>query len=175
MTTKAQTVLVALGSNLGNRAANLRAAVDAVGALPGTRIVRVSNGYETEPWGVEEQPIFLNAAAAIETTMTPRELLQALKVIERRLGRAPGGVKWGPRVIDIDIVLWGDVRIDTPELVVPHPEFRRRAFVLAPLAEISADAVDPVTGLSIAELLKRPEVEGTATQGDPFWPKDSRR
>ncbi len=164
-------VLLALGSNLGDRAGNLRAAVDVINTLPGTRVARVSHAYETPPWGVADQPAFLNAAAAIGTTMQPLELLRALKDIECRLGRAPDGVKWGPRVIDIDIVLWGDVQMSGPQLTLPHREFRRRAFVLAPLAEIAAEAVDPATGLTVAELLKRPEVEGAATKGKPFWPR----
>lgn len=172
MAMKMQQILLALGSNLGDRVANLRAAVEAVGALPGTRVVSVSHAYETAPWGVADQPAFLNAAVAVETSMQPLELLRALKNIERQLGRAPGGVKWGPRVIDIDIVLWGDVKLNTPELVLPHPEFRRRAFVLAPLAEIAGEAVDPVTGLTVAELAKRPGVEGTAIKGKPLLPAD---
>lgn len=170
-TNSTRLVHLALGSNLGDRAGHLRAAVEAVGALPGTRVVRVSHAYETAPWGVAEQPAFLNAAAAIATEMQPLELLRALKDIERRLDRAPSGVKWGPRVIDVDIVLWGDLVLNGPELHVPHPEFRRRAFVLAPLAEIAAGVVDPVTGLRVAELLTRPEVEGTAAMSEPFWPQ----
>jgi 2-amino-4-hydroxy-6-hydroxymethyldihydropteridine diphosphokinase len=168
-------ILLALGSNLGDRMANLRAAVDAVGALQRTWIKRVSHAYESAPWGVADQPAFLNAACVVVSEYPPLLFLRELKEIERRLGRAPGGAKWGPRVIDIDIVLWGDVQMSGPELTLPHPEFRRRAFVLAPLAEIAGAAVDPVTGLRVAELAGRPEVEGTAIKGEPLLPTDLHR
>lgn len=171
MSSRVHTVHIALGSNLGDRLANLRAAVRAIGESARTVVLAVSHAYETPPWGVADQPAFLNAAVAIETVMKPLELLYVLKEIERRLGRAPGGPKWGPRVIDIDIVLWGDLQISGGPLTVPHPAFRRRAFVLAPLAEIAADAVDPVTGLTVAELAARPEVEGTAKRTEPIWPQ----
>jgi 2-amino-4-hydroxy-6-hydroxymethyldihydropteridine diphosphokinase len=155
-----QRVLLSLGSNVGERARTIRAAIEAIGELEDTRVCAVSHGYESEPWGVADQPLYLNVAAEIETVLSPLELLNAVKAIERRLGRVPGGLKWGPRVIDIDLVLWGDAEVSSPELTLPHPEFRRRAFVLEPLAEIAGAAVDPVTGLTVAELARRPEVEG---------------
>jgi len=168
---KTHTVHLALGSNLGDREAALRGAVEAVGRLRGMRVVAVSHGYETAPWGVADQPAFLNAAAVVATCLEPLEFLRALKDIEQQLGRAPGGPKWGPRVIDIDIILWGDRVVSEPGLELPHPEFRRRAFVLAPLAEIAGGAVDPVTRLTVAELATRPEVEGTAIRSRSFWPR----
>ena len=170
MTAQSHQVLLALGSNLGDREGALRAAVEAIAGVLGTRVVAVSHAYESEPWGVVDQPAFLNAAVAIETVMRPLDLLHAVKDIERRLGRAPDGVKWGPRVIDIDIVLWGDVAGSWPGLTLPHSEFRRRAFVLAPLAEIAGEARDPVTGMTVVELARRPEVEGTARRSRAFWP-----
>jgi 2-amino-4-hydroxy-6-hydroxymethyldihydropteridine diphosphokinase len=144
-------VHLSLGSNLGDRAEHLRRALEAVEALPDTRLVAQSSIHETAPWGVTDQPSFLNLAAEIGTVLGPLELLNAVKAIELRLGRTPGP-HWGPRVIDIDIVLWQDTEMETDALTLPHPRFRDRAFVLLPLREIAPDAVDPVTGRTVAEL-----------------------
>ncbi len=144
-------VCLSLGSNLGDRAEYLRRALEAVAALPDTRLVAQSSIHETAPWGVTEQPSFLNLAAEIETALGPLELLNAVKALELRLGRTPGP-QWGPRVVDIDLVLWQDVVMETDALTLPHPRFRERAFVLLPLREIAPDAVDPVTGRTVAEL-----------------------
>jgi len=156
-------VFLSLGSNVGDRARNLRAALEALDGSEGIRLRRVSGCYETEPIGVKDQPAFLNVAAEIETVLQPLELLNAVKDVERGLGRIPS-VRWGPRLIDIDIVLWGSRVIDTDRLSVPHPRFRSRAFVLAPLAEIAPDAVDPVTGLTVAELAASPDATGRVEQ-----------
>ena len=150
---------MSLGSNLGNRAAHLRAGLGALDRLEGVAVTAVSGCYETEPVGKSDQPEFLNLAAEIETDLEPLELLNAVKGIERELGRVPGE-RWGPRAIDIDLVLWEDRVIEAETLVVPHREFRNRAFVLAPLSEIAPEAVDPVTGLRVAELAVRPEARG---------------
>ncbi len=152
-------VHVSLGSNLGDRESNLRRALKALEADAGVAIIAVSHYYETKPVGMAEQPDFLNLAAEIETELAPLELLNAVKEIEARLGRAPSE-HWGPRVIDIDIILWGQQMVTTEPLTVPHKEFRKRAFVLAPLAEIAPNAVDPVTGKTVAELLGSPEAQG---------------
>jgi 2-amino-4-hydroxy-6-hydroxymethyldihydropteridine diphosphokinase len=122
-----------------------------VALLPGTQLVATSSIHETAPWGVTEQPSFLNMAAEIETALGPLELLNAVKALELCLGRAPGP-HWGPRVIDIDLVLWQDTVMETDALTLPHPRFRERAFVLLPLREIAPDAVDPVTGRTVAAL-----------------------
>jgi len=149
------TIYLALGSNLGDRGATIAAALDAVGKLPGTRVLKVSRLVETEPvGGPPGQGPFLNGAAAIETDLTPEDLLAALKRIERDLGRTEGP-RWSPRPIDLDILLCGDLVLDTPGLTIPHPRLRDRRFVLEPLAEIAADVRDPVTGKSVKELLER--------------------
>lgn len=159
MNRQASRMLLSLGSNQGDREAHLRVALDAVSGLEGTDLRAVSHCYETEAWGKPDQPAFLNLGAEIETAMTPLELLNALKGIERALGRESAD-RWGPRIIDIDIILCEGLVLDTPELSVPHREFRNRAFVLYPLAEIAGEVKDPVSGSTISELAKRPEAAG---------------
>lgn len=145
-------VHLGLGSNLGDREANLRNALDALAEHPRIAVRRESSVYETEPLGPAGQGRYLNMAAEIETDLEPLELLKVAKTIETGLGREPAE-RWGPRLIDIDIVLWGGLRLDTSALAVPHPEFRNRRFVLEPLAEIAPHAVDPVTGKTVARLM----------------------
>lgn len=145
-------VAIALGSNLGDREARLREAL----ALLASSIwdLRSSAFHDTDPVGVAPQPQFLNAAVVGQTTLTARELLSMLLELERQLGRErpfPGA----PRTIDLDLILYGDAVIDEPGLTVPHPRFRERRFVLAPLAEIAGEWADPVTGLTVRELLRR--------------------
>lgn len=121
-------------------------------ALEGiTRLTSVSSIYETDPVGPVEQPAFLNLAAAGETDLTPGHLLAGLKAIEQDVGRTPT-IRWGPRVVDIDILLYGDRLVETADLSIPHREMTRRAFVLVPLAEIAPELIHPVTGTSIADL-----------------------
>lgn len=158
-------VYLSLGGNLGDRAGYLTAAIDALNALSGVRVVRVSGMYETAPVGPIDQPSFLNLAAEIETVLEPLELLNAVKEIERLLGRRPRQ-RWGPREIDIDIILWEDRVVETAELIVPHREFRQRAFVLRPLEELAPEAVDPVTGLTVQALAERPEAQGALVRID---------
>lgn len=153
-------VYLSLGSNEGCRRANLTAAIQALDAQDKVRVTARSRWYETEPVGKTDQPLFLNMAVEIETDLEPLELLHAIKAIEREGGRRPSD-RWGPRPIDIDIVLWGDHVMDCEELTLPHKEFRRRAFVLVPLAEIAPETVDPVSGLTVAELAAQPEAQGT--------------
>lgn len=143
------TVYLALGSNLGDRLANLRAAL---GALEGAavHVSATSSVWETDPIP-PGQPPYLNAVVRAETALSPRDLLQTAKRIERELGRRPGP-RWGPRVVDIDILFYGEERITTAELEVPHPRIAERAFVLAPLAEVSSGPL-PVLGRSAVELL----------------------
>jgi 2-amino-4-hydroxy-6-hydroxymethyldihydropteridine diphosphokinase len=124
------TAYVGLGSNLGDRERLIREAAELIGA------VRLSTVIETEPWGYGNQPMFLNAVAEIETRLTARQLLDHLLDVERRLGRERVGAQWGPRTIDLDLLLYGDESIDEPGLVVPHPRLTDRDFVLRPLAEL---------------------------------------
>lgn len=154
-------IYLGLGSNSGDRQGSLQAAIRALNALEGVSVIACSPTYETAPVGVLDQPPFLNLAAEIETVITPLELLNAAKIIEGQLGRK-AGPRWGPREIDIDLILWGDTVVDTSTLTIPHAEFRKRAFVLQPLSDIAPDARDPLTGMTVAELAAQPGVEGTA-------------
>jgi 2-amino-4-hydroxy-6-hydroxymethyldihydropteridine diphosphokinase len=121
---------VGLGSNLGDREALIRRAAEAIGA------VRLSTIRETEPWGLEDQPSYLNAVAELETALSARQLLDRLLDVERELGRERVGPPWGPRTIDLDLLLYGDQVIDEPGLRVPHPYLLERRFALEPLAEL---------------------------------------
>lgn len=147
------TVAIALGSSLGDRAAHLAFAQERVAQLlPECRASRIS---ETQPVGVVgEQTLFLNAAIVGVTMLSARDLLTALHAIERERGRERT-IRNAPRTLDLDLILYGDAIIDEPDLVVPHPRFRERAFVLDPLAEVAPGLVDPVTGLSVEALCQR--------------------
>lgn len=129
-------VFVGLGANLGDREATIGRAVELLGRTPGVEVVAVSTLRETEPVDYLDQPRFLNGAVALETSLAPRELLDALLAVERVLGRERTGPRFGPRTIDLDLLLYGDERIDEPGLRVPHPRLHERAFALEPLAEL---------------------------------------
>lgn len=146
-------VYLSLGSNVGDRETTIKCALAAINDLPGVRLLRQSHLYETEPWGLTEQPKFYNIIAEIETVLKPLELLQQLKFVEQYLGRVPSP-RWSPRPIDIDLVLWEGLALQSPELTVPHKHFRERAFVLIPLAELAPDWVDPESGITIAALAR---------------------
>jgi len=148
-----KTVYLSLGSNIGDREQNLRSAM---GELPhaGVALRKVSSFYETEPVDLREQPWFLNCVVEAETHFDPFMLLRALREIETKIGSKKLVAK-GPRLIDMDILLYGSETIDTPELQVPHPRMHLRRFVLVPLAEIAPDVIYPATNLSIRQLLER--------------------
>lgn len=124
-----------LGSNLGDTSENLREASGRIAALPATSLISASSLFETAPWGYVDQPWFLNAVIEIETLLGPRELLRCVKGVEQSMGRIVGE-RWGPRLIDIDILVYDELTINEPDLVIPHPRICERLFVLAPLAEI---------------------------------------
>jgi len=132
---------VGLGANLGDRERTLRAAVDALAAEDGVEVVSVSVLRETEPVGVGQQPLYLNGAAELETTLTARRLLDRLLAVEQRFGRIRVPGEQGPRTLDLDLLLFGDEVIDEPGLTVPHPRLHERRFVLEPLAELAPGLV----------------------------------
>jgi 2-amino-4-hydroxy-6-hydroxymethyldihydropteridine diphosphokinase len=146
------TAYIGLGSNVGDRAAQLRQALEALAKLPGTTLVRESGVYEGKPWGNPDQSDFLNMAAEIRTTLAPHTLLRHLKKIERDMGREDGGEHWGPRTIDLDILLYGERVLRTASLVVPHMHMWDRRFVLEPLSELVPSLVSP-EGKTVQEVL----------------------
>jgi 2-amino-4-hydroxy-6-hydroxymethyldihydropteridine diphosphokinase len=152
-----QSVYIGLGSNLGDRVKNLK---DAIAALnPGVRLMKCSPVYETLPWGYQEQPVFLNQVILGTTEMSPEDLLHHLKGIEHHLGRV-ATFQYGPRLIDLDILLYADQVIDLPGLKIPHPYLEQRAFVLVPLVQLAPDLVHPVLNRTLKELLDQIDASG---------------
>lgn len=137
---------VGLGSNLDNPAQQIEAAFELLDEISQTRLVARSSLYRSAPFGGVEQPDFINAAAALLTMLTARELLQKLQGIERKRGRERGGIRWGPRVLDLDLLVFSNARMDEPGLEVPHPGIAERNFVLLPLRELAPDLIVPGLG-----------------------------
>jgi len=159
---------VGLGSNLGDREAMIRIALDDLARIPGTKVLRASSLYDTEPVGEEEQPHFLNAVAEIDTELTARQLLWNMLLIEKRLGRVRTH-RYGPRTIDLDLLTYGHLVLDEPDLQVPHPEMVKRSFVLVPLLEIDPLATHPVTGEPLVALLEKISTRPPTRRGSRLW------
>ena len=155
---------IALGSNLGQPYKILRAALNAIATTPGIRLLAQSSMYQTAAVG-PPQPDYLNACAVLETRLPPDELLHRLLAIETQFGRVRRE-RWGPRLLDLDMLLYGDRIIHTETLHIPHPRMNNRAFVLVPLAEIAPDWIDPVSGQTIAQLLAHCDRSGIEPRAD---------
>ena len=157
---------IGIGSNLGNRTENCIAALDAISNF--IVIESVSSFYETDPKGVEDQPKFINAVAKVSTLLSPLNLLNSLKEVERQLGREKKE-RWGPRVIDLDLLLYEDFILDSQELTLPHKELHRRRFVLEPLYEIEPWLEHPVLKQTVSTILKNLEDEKEVTLVGNFY------
>ena len=149
-------VYIGFGSNIGDRLAHVQNAIRALSKTEGITLQKISSVYKTDPVGYEAQAQFLNGVVAIQTHLPPLSLLHTLKNIETAIGRQHR-IHWGPREIDLDILIYGDLCLQTEKLVIPHPEMYRRRFVLAPLAEIAPDLVHPVLKETVQTLLARLE------------------
>lgn len=145
-------VFISIGSNIGDREENCREAARLIAISGRAEVVRRSRLYETEPWGVKEQPPFVNSVVEVATELSPGGLLSLLKSIEAGMGRTPSP-RWGERVIDLDILFYGSEVVSEEGLVVPHPRLHERAFVLVPLAEIAPDLIHPVMKISVRDML----------------------
>jgi 2-amino-4-hydroxy-6-hydroxymethyldihydropteridine diphosphokinase len=150
---------IGLGSNLAGPREQVERGLDALGRLPQSALRQRSRLYRSAPWGIHDQPEFVNAVAAVETGLPPDALMNALLEIERESGRKRNGDRWGPRILDLDLLLYAERLIDQPGLHVPHPHLHERAFVLLPLAEIAPALQIPGRG-SISELMAQVDTSG---------------
>jgi len=166
---EAHRIFLALGTNLGDRWDNLRQAVWGLAAL--MVVETISPVYETAPWGIEDQPKFLNICLSATTALAPHPLLAAIKDLEVRLGRWPG-LRWGPRLIDIDILFYDDLILQSEGLTLPHPHLAERAFVLAPLADIAPQFRHPQTGLSVAQMAAAVGVTSVHKLDEPLFEEE---
>ena len=156
-------VYIGFGSNIGDRLVHIQNAIHALSKTEGIALQKISSVYKTDPIGYEAQAQFLNGVAAIQTSVPPLSLLHILKDIETTIGRQHR-IRWGPREIDLDILIYGDLCFQTEKLVIPHPEMHHRRFVLAPLAEIALDLVHPVFQETVHTLLERLEDDKTVVK-----------
>ena len=154
---------VGLGSNIGDKAGNILRALDILSQSDGIKATKVSSFYETEPIGCEDQDWFVNAVAQVEIIFSPEELLNAFKKVEQIMGRK-NTIRWGPREIDLDLLMYDQLCFESPGLVIPHPRLHERAFVLVPLAKIAPDLFHPIQKKTIAELLAELQSQKTIRQ-----------
>ncbi|WP_375767557.1 2-amino-4-hydroxy-6-hydroxymethyldihydropteridine diphosphokinase [Archangium gephyra] len=164
------TVYVGLGSNEGDREAQLVSALEAMSRIDAVAVLRCSSLFESAPVG-PPQPHYLNAVVALECSLPPQRLLCILKQIERDLGRQPEGPRWGPRPIDLDILLWDGEVVADPNLQVPHLELHKRRFALEPLSELAPDAEHPVLGMTVVELLTQLAPQDVRRCAATQWPE----
>ena len=160
-------VYIGFGSNIGDRLTHIQNAIDALSKTEGITLQKISSIYQTDPVGYETQAQFLNGVAAIQIDLPPLSLLHTLKDIETSVGRQHR-IRWGPREIDLDILMYGDLCLQTEKLVIPHPEMHRRRFVLAPLAEIAPDFVHPILKESVQTLLEGLDDDKSVLKTDIF-------
>jgi 2-amino-4-hydroxy-6-hydroxymethyldihydropteridine diphosphokinase len=160
------TAIIGLGGNIGDTRELMRVALARLAAHPANEVAAVSALYQTPPWGKTDQPAFLNAAARLETTLSCRELLESILHIERELGRERVE-RWGPRTLDLDILLFGDEQVDEPGLHVPHPRLAERAFALQPLVDVAPDAA--FAGRRAADWLAEADRAGLVRLAGPGW------
>jgi 2-amino-4-hydroxy-6-hydroxymethyldihydropteridine diphosphokinase len=159
------TAYIGLGTNLGDRLGLLREAIQRLDQTEGIRVIRLSSVFETDPVGLTDQPDFLNMVAEIETSLPPRTLLDSLLSVEQSLHRVRR-IRWGPRTIDLDILLYGDQQMKEEDLDIPHPRMCERAFVLIPLQELAPDVIVPGTGRSVTEWLDQLAVSNEVRRTD---------
>jgi 2-amino-4-hydroxy-6-hydroxymethyldihydropteridine diphosphokinase len=159
------TAWIGIGSNVGERARFARGAVEELRSEDGMEVTGVSSLYETSPIGGPPQRSYINLVARIETALEPRDLLEVTQKIEKRMGRDESAIRWGPRVIDLDVLLFGDEKISEPDLEIPHPRLKERRFVLIPLLEIEPELSDP-WGARFADALD--EAEGEVELSEAF-------
>ncbi|MBI5286753.1 MAG: 2-amino-4-hydroxy-6-hydroxymethyldihydropteridine diphosphokinase [Deltaproteobacteria bacterium] len=162
------TAFFCIGSNLGDKIENCKKAVKELAGHAGIRVVKASSLYTTEPWGYVDEDWFVNCVVQVETPLDPYSLLRTTQLIEDRLGRKRGG-SVGPRVIDLDILLYDGVVLETDELTIPHPLLHKRRFVLTPLAEIAPNIIHPVLGKTVLELLNGLDDTKRVELCEPFY------
>jgi len=170
MKTEPTIAFLSLGSNRGNRLHSISQAISAVSELPKTTLLRVSSAYQTAAVGGPKQPDFINAVLKIKTQLQPPALLKKLKQIERSLGRSTGR-RWGPRIIDLDIILFDGRVMRTKTLTIPHPRYAQRRFVLIPLAELSPRLKHPILDLTTTQLLRELTPHGQRVTMNALWKK----